>query len=75
MLEKLGNCHSAFNLRSPALADKNDIGDANRDRHLKYIPSLRLPEFSLLRAADYLEAWISDVLPEKPLLDVSALHD
>lgn len=33
---------------------------------------LRLPEFGFGKAADYLEAWINDTLPQKPPLDVSA---
>eukprot|EP00434_Breviolum_minutum_P027937 symbB.v1.2.024718.t1/scaffold2362.1/size81346/1 len=54
------------------LAMKNDIGDTLRDHIRKYTPYLRLPEFNLAKAADYLEHWVDGILPMTPLLDVSA---
>lgn len=56
----------------PVVAEKNDIGDIYREHIRKFLPLLRLPEFNLVRAANYLEDWIGDMLPAKPLLDVSA---
>ena len=54
----------------PVVAEKNDIGDIYREHIRKFLPLLRLPEFNLVRAANYLEDWIGDMLPAKPLLDV-----
>ena len=68
-------CRPLLILALTVVADKNDIGDKVTDHLMKYIPSLRLPEFSLDRAADYLESWINGTLPLKPLLDVSACAD
>jgi hypothetical protein len=42
---------------APVAAAKNEIKPEYRDHLRKYIPLLRLPEFNLPKAADYLEAW------------------
>ena len=56
----------------PVVAEKNEIGSPYIDHLKKYIPVLKLPEYNLTRAADYLDAWVKGELIQKPLLDVSA---
>jgi len=38
----------------------------------KYTPLLRSPTYNLAAAADYLEAWVEQRVPDEPMLDVSA---
>ena len=49
------------------------MGETQKDELAKYIPLLKLPEFRLNRAADYLEALANDTLPQKPLFDLTQL--
>ena len=52
------------------MAEKKAIDEESRKHTLKHIQILR-DQFSFERAADYLQQWVTGVLPPSPLLDVS----
>lgn len=55
-------------------ATKNDIGQKYQADCQKYIDLMKLPEYGLQKAAEYLEHWFAGTWPRKPLLDLSGNH-
>ena len=55
----------------PVIAERNEIPAAYREQLERFFPVLRLPEFGLGRAADYLQSWCDGSWERQPLLDLS----
>lgn len=53
------------------MASPNEIPVAFQEQIAKFLPILRLPEFGLDRAADYLQSWCEGTWTRQPPLDLS----